>query len=130
MTITLTAALELFLTALLTVLAKFLISFINSKIQEAKAKTDSQILQKYLDMINGTITDCVIATNQTYVEALKNKDMFDAVAQREAFNKTLESVKTLLTEEAIAYLQTLTDDTDLYLETLIEAEVNKNKGSK
>lgn len=130
MTITLTAALELFLTALFTVLAKFLISFINSKIQEAKAKTDSQILQKYLDMINSTITDCVIATNQTYVEALKNKDMFDAVAQREAFNKTLEAVKTLLTEEAIAYLQTLTDDTDLYLTTLIEAEVNKNKGSK
>ena len=130
MTITLTAALELFLTALLTVLAKFLISYFNSKINEAKAKTDSEILNKYLDMINSTITDCVIATNQTYVEALKNKDMFDAVAQREAFNKTLEAVKTLLTEEAITYLQTLTDDTDLYLETLIEAEVNKNKGSK
>ena len=130
MTITLTSALELFLTALLTVLAKFLISYFNSKINEAKAKTDSEILNKYLDMINNTITDCVIATNQTYVEALKNKDMFDAVAQREAFNKTLESVKTLLTEEAITYLQTLTDDTDLYLETLIEAEVNKNKGSK
>lgn len=130
MTMTLTAALELFLTALLTVLAKFLISFINSKIAEAKAKTNDQILAKYLDMVNKTISDCVIATNQTYVESLKNKDMFDAAAQREAFNKTFEAVKALLTEEAIAYLSTLTDDTDLYLSTLIEAEVNKNKGGK
>lgn len=130
MTMTLTAALELFLTALLTVLAKFLISFINSKIAEAKAKTNDQILAKYLDMVNKTISDCVIATNQTYVESLKNKDMFDAAAQREAFNKTFEAVKALLTEEAITYLSTLTDDTDLYLSTLIEAEVNKNKGGK
>jgi hypothetical protein len=77
---TLTMALELFLTVLLTVLTKFLISFFNSKITEVKQKTQNELLHKYLDMINKTIEDCVIATNQTYVEALKNKDMFDAAA--------------------------------------------------
>lgn len=130
MTITLTAALELFLTALLTVLAKFIISFVNSKIQEAKQKTENEISHKYLDMINKTIADCVIATNQTYVEALKDKNMFDAEAQKEAFTKTFNSVKSLLGQEAISYLTELTGDVDLYLSTLIEAEVNKNKGSK
>lgn len=130
MTITLTAALELFLTALLTVLAKFIISFVNSKIQEAKQKTENEISHKYLDMINKTITDCVIATNQTYVETLKDKNMFDAEAQKEAFAKTFVSVKSLLSQEAINYLTELTGDVDLYLSTLIEAEVNKNKGSK
>lgn len=130
MTITLTAALELFLTALLTVLAKFIISFVNSKIQEAKQKTENEISHKYLDMINKTIADCVIATNQTYVEALKDKNMFDAEAQKEAFAKTFTSVKSLLGQEAINYLTELTGDVDLYLSTLIEAEVNKNKGSK
>ena len=127
---TLTAALELFLTVLLTVLTKFLISFFSSKIAEVKQKTQNELFHKYLDMINKTIEDCVIATNQTYVEALKNKDMFDAAAQKEAFNKTFEAVKSLLSEEAINYITELTGDADLYLSTLIEAEVNKNKGSK
>lgn len=130
MTVTLTAALELFLTALLTVLAKFIISFVNAKISEIKLKTQNDLLNKYLDMVNKTVEDCVIATNQTYVEALKNQNMFDAAAQKEAFNKTFEAVKSLLSEEAIAYLTEMAGDADLYLSTLIEAEVNKNKGSK
>ena len=130
MTVTLTAALELFLTALLTVLAKFIISFVNAKISEIKLKTQNDLLNKYLDMVNKTVEDCVIATNQTYVEALKNQNMFDAEAQKEAFNKTFEAVKALLSEEAIAYLTEMAGDADLYLSTLIEAEVNKNKGSK
>jgi len=130
MTVTLTAALELFLTALLTVLAKFIISFVNAKISEIKLKTQNDLLNKYLDMVNKTVEDCVIATNQTYVEALKDQNMFDAEAQKEAFNKTFEAVKALLSEEAIAYLTEMAGDADLYLSTLIEAEVNKNKGGK
>lgn len=129
MTMTLAAALELFLTALLTVLAKFIISFVNAKIKEVKQKTQNELLYKYLDMINQTVKDCVIATNQTYVETLKNKNMFDAEAQKEAFKKTFDAVKSLLNEEAITYLTEMAGDADLYLTTLIEAEVNKNKGS-
>lgn len=130
MTITLTAALEMFLTALLVVLSKFIISWFNAKIAEVKQKTQNELLNKYLDMVNTTVENCVIATNQTYVEALKNQNMFDAEAQKEAFKKTFEAVKSLLSEEAIAYLTELSGDADLYLSTLIEAEVNKNKGSK
>lgn len=129
MTMTLAAALELFLTALLTVLAKFIISFVSAKIKEVKQKTQDELLYKYLDMINQTVRDCVIATNQTYVETLKNKNMFDAEAQKEAFKKTFDAVKSLLNEEAITYLTEMAGDADLYLTTLIEAEVNKNKGS-
>lgn len=81
-------------------------------------------------MVEDTITKCVIATNQTYVEALKNKDLFDAEAQKTAFNMTFEAVKTLLSNEAIAYLTSMSGDVDKYLTTLIEAEANKNKGSK
>ena len=130
MTITLTAALEMFLTALLVVLSKFIISWFSAKIAEVKQKTQNELLNKYLDMVNATVENCVIATNQTYVEALKNQNMFDAEAQKEAFKKTFDAVKALLSEEAIAYLTELSGDADLYLSTLIEAEVNKNKGSK
>jgi len=36
-------------------------------------------------MLDDTITKCVIATNQTYVDSLKDKNAFDKAAQEEAF---------------------------------------------
>jgi hypothetical protein len=36
-------------------------------------------------MLNRTITECVIATNQTYVETLKQQGKFDEEAQKIAF---------------------------------------------
>ena len=42
-------------------------------------------LNKYLKMLSETITKCVIATNQTYVETLKKQGKFDEEAQKIAF---------------------------------------------
>ena len=39
-------------------------------------------------MLNETITKCVIATTQTYVETLKKEGKFDKTAQETAFSKT------------------------------------------
>ena len=39
-------------------------------------------MDKYLSMLTETITSCVIATNQTYVEALKKEGKFDLEAQK------------------------------------------------
>jgi hypothetical protein len=36
-------------------------------------------------MATDTITNCVIATNQTYVNSLKEQGKFDEAAQKEAF---------------------------------------------
>ena len=52
----------------LTAVSLFLVRFIQSKTNELKAKTNDETLQKYMDMLNKTITDCVLATNQTYVK--------------------------------------------------------------
>ena len=37
-------------------------------------------------MLSQTITDCVLATNQTYVDTLKAQGSFDAEAQKIAFD--------------------------------------------
>ena len=63
---------------LLGVLTAFLIQFINTKKEELKTKTDNELAHKYLDMLSETIETCVIATNQTYVDALKYKNAFDS----------------------------------------------------
>ena len=127
MSIGLQNALEIFLIALLSVLTKFLIDWINVKRDEAKLHTDNDLAKKYLDLVAATVTNCVAATNQTYVDSLKDKNLFTKEAQQEAFKKTLDQVLTLLNDEAINYLNEFTGDINVYLTTIIEAEVARQK---
>ena len=88
---------------------------------------NDEVAQKYTEMITETIVNCVIATNQTYVEALKKEDKFDEQAQKVAFEKTLNAVLAVLSDDAKDYLREITGDINTYLTQRIEAEVNKNK---
>jgi hypothetical protein len=74
-------------------------------------------------MITTTVINCVIATNQTYVDSLKASGSFDAEAQKIAFNKTLQAVTDILSEEAKKYIVETFGDLTLYLTQLIEAQV-------
>ena len=56
----------------------------------------NETAQKYTTMIFDTIAKCVIATNQTYVNSLKEQNAFDAEAQKTAFNKTMNAVLEIL----------------------------------
>ncbi len=112
---------------LLGILCNFLIEFIKIKKAEVAAQTDSELAKKYMDLLVDTIETCVIATNQTYVDALKDKNAFDAEAQKEAFKKTYEAVSAILTEEAKKYLEQIVGDLELYIKQQIEAAVNANK---
>ena len=112
---------------LLGILTKYLVSFIIMKSKELQDKTDNEKAQKYMQMATETITSCVIATNQTYVESLKAQGKFDKEAQEIAFNKTLEAVLTLLNDEVKDYLTEAFGDLNAYLNTQIEAAVNGTK---
>ena len=123
----LTQIFELILFPLLIVGATYLIYFLSVKTEEIKDKTDNDTFDKYLDMLNNTITQCVIATTQTYVEALKKEGKFDAEAQKIAFQKTYDNVMSILTAESKYYLQTALGDLEAYVNNKIEAEVALNK---
>ena len=112
---------------LLGVLTKFLVDFLSAKRDELNSKTDNEIAQKYTNMVYQTVVDCVIATNQTYVDSLKQAGTFDAAAQKEAFNRTMNSVLAILSEDAKEYITETTGDVSIYLTQLVEAEVNKLK---
>lgn len=112
---------------LLGILTKFLVDFLSAKRDELNSKTDNEIAQKYTNMIYQTVVDCVIATNQTYVESLKKSGSFDEAAQKEAFNRTMSAVMAILSDDAKEYITEATGDLNTYLTQLIEAEVNKRK---
>lgn len=119
--------LEVCVIPLLGVLTAFLIKFINMKSAEIQNKVDNETADKYIAMLADTITACVIATNQTYVEALKKENAFTAEAQKEAFNLTFNAVMAILTDDARDYLTEIYGDLTAYITTKIEAEVNISK---
>lgn len=118
---------ELVVFPLLGIGTTYLIVLINTKIKELKKQSDNDLEKKYLDMLNNTITDCVLATNQTYVNELKKQGKFDLDAQKIAFQKTYENVMALLTDEAKKYLSEAFGDLQTYVNNKIEAEVLLNK---
>ena len=118
---------EVCIIPLLGVLTAFFVKWVNAKTAEMTNKTNNEMQVKYLNMLNSTISDCVIATTQTYVSSLKKQGAFDAEAQKVAFTMTYESVVKLLTDEAATYLTTAVGDLQLYITQKIEAEVNLNK---
>lgn len=115
---------------LLSALLAYLIVYINKKKQALLETSKSETEKKYIEKISKTITDCVIATNQTFVETLKKENAFTKEAQEEAFQKTITNVMSILNEDCIEYLESITSDITVYLRNQIEAEVNKNKIEK
>lgn len=112
---------------LLGLLTAYLIAFFRKKIAETQEKTHNETINKYLNLLETTVINCVLATKQTYVDTLKGQNAFDAEAQKAAFHKTFEAVMASLTDEAKIYLSEVTNDLTTYITEQIEATVAKTK---
>ena len=118
---------EVCIVPLLGILTAYLIKLINIKSTEIQHQVQNDNADKYIAMVADTISACVIATNQTYVEALKKQNAFNAEAQKEAFNLTYNAVMAILTEDAKKYLAEIYGDVSAYITAKIESEVNISK---
>lgn len=118
---------QVVLIPLLGILTKYLVALISQKIKEMTDAKDDATYTKYMNMLRDTITDCVIATNQTYVDSLKKEGKFDAEAQKKAFEKTYAAVMAILTDDAKNYLTEIVGDLDGYVSNLIESNVKTSK---
>lgn len=118
---------EVCLVPLLGLATTTLVFFVKQKMAESKAKTNSEIADKYLYMLETTIIDCIKATNQTYVKALKDKNAFDGEAQKEALKLTKNAVIAILSEDAKQYLTHFVGDLDAMIQEKIEANIEEVK---
>ena len=118
---------ELIIYPVMSIGGIYLTYLISVKIKELKQKTNDDTTKKYLDMLNETIASAVLATTQTYVEALKKQGKFDLEAQKEAFRQTYDAVMKVLTDEAIKYITTSVGDLETYVTNQIEAQVKLTK---
>lgn len=121
---------QVVLIPLLGLAVSYFIKWVNAKASALAAEAQNDTQAKYINMLAETIAACVVATNQTYVDSLKEQGKFDAEAQKKAFSMTFEAVKATLTAEAEKYLQEVLGDLDIYIKNYIEAEVAYNKMPK
>ena len=105
----------------------YLIGLIKTKKKAILEEVDSELVVKYVNFLEETIIDCVIATNQTYVNTLKEQNAFDAEAQKVAFQKTFDAVMAILTEDAKKYLSFAISDLNVYVTNRIESTVTQVK---
>ena len=122
-----TIILEVAIIPLLIALTGYLVAFIKSKTKEVTDRVENDKADKYIYMLSNTITKCVTATNQTYVDNLKKENAFTKEAQLKALEMTADAVLAILSDEAKSYLPTIVGDLNTYILTQIESEVNRLK---
>ncbi len=112
---------------LLGVLTVYIINCINKYSKKLQSQTNNELITKYIGTLNDIIITCVIATNQTYVNSLKEQNKFDLQAQQTAFEMTYKAVKDILSDEIINILSMVYEDLDLYIKQQIESVVSMNR---
>ena len=88
-------------------------------------------LKRILSSLNETVRNAVSEVYQTYVEALKDANMFTDAAQKKALEKALVIIKNNLPADVMAWVKENYTDIDSYFKSLVEAAIGllKNSGS-
>ena len=113
--------------AAVPVITGFICTWLASLYENNKTKIKNEKAQVVIGQVTDMIIAAVETTTSTYVKELKAENLFDANAQKEAFNKTFEAVKKQLTEESSKIIEEAYGDVETYLINKIEQLVEELK---
>lgn len=110
---------------IISALGVFITYLINKYIKDQKTKD-------IINSLHQIVRDSVLYVYQTYVEELKNKDIFDKDAQKQALERCLQLIKVNMSQEIKTWLEANVGDITAYLKSLIESQIGllKNSGGK
>lgn len=114
-------------TAAVPVLTAYIVVCIRKVGDNAAANMENAKAKRYITETAEAIAAAVAATNQTYVDALKNAGKFDAEAQKEAAQKALAACLESISPAAQKFIEAAYGDIREYLATQIEADVRRQK---
>lgn len=123
----LSTLLQAVLVAAVPVIATFASKGLSALSRYFIVKMENETAKKYLTAAEEAAKKAVTYTSQTYVDALKKSDSFSKENQEEALTMAVEKAKSLLTAEAIVFLEKAYGDVTEFLKTNIEAEVREQK---
>jgi hypothetical protein len=113
--------------AMLIALGGAAIAFLKAKITEANTSSNNSTANRIRWEVAEAVEDAVTAVNQTFVEELKNKNLFDKEKQEEAFERALEGTIDALSRETVDFINNTYGDINIWLIDKIEAAVSRNK---
>lgn len=105
---------------LITAGGAYLVALLRKATEALKKKADNASARKYIDMAYEAVNKAVMATAQTFVDALKADGTFTKDKQVEAFNRAKNTAMEILGNEAINALEEIYGDFDTWINTLIE----------
>ncbi len=118
------------LTVILPVVATYVVNLIKTKIREsniiAEATKNEDISNLIKDALSD-VMDAVLYTNQTFVDALKEKGEFSEEAWEEAKTKTYNAALLTISEESKKAITEIYGSFDKWLRLKIESSVNMAK---
>lgn len=115
------------ITAVVPVITGFVCRWLLSLYENNKAKIKNEEIKFVLEKVADMLAAVVETTTSTYVKQLKKEGLFDADAQKEAFRRSFEAAKKLLTEESAKIIAETYGDVDTYLTNKIEQLVEELK---
>lgn len=104
-----------------------LVNALNKWVTKQSVQLENDVIEGYLIDITSVISQAVMSTSQTFVDSLKNQGAFDKEAQKEAFQKSKDTVMILLAQDAKDFIIQMYGDLDLWLDTKIEQKVKELK---
>ncbi|MEG1562171.1 MAG: hypothetical protein RR365_00760 [Bacteroides sp.] len=123
----LTVIFKVVIIPVLPVAAAYLIAYLRTKKEELTNSMNNQVVASVLSEAGDAVLQAVEYVSQTYVDNLKTQGKFDVEAQKQAFEKAKEAALTILTEESLELLTSITGDVETWLTTKIEQTVREKK---
>lgn len=108
------------ITGIITLVGGFITRFINTKIKDEK-------LQKLLLGAVSIVGDGVKFTYQTFVEEIKGTNLWDEEAKKKAMQKTVDYVKTTMSQKAKDYVVANYGDLEAWIRNQAEIQINNAK---
>ena len=118
---------KLIILPIIPLLVVYLKTLIQAKTEELKAKTDNEIIDKYLDIANEILFRCVTETTQVYVNECKKTGSFTKEAQLKALEMTKTRFEEIASEEVKNVIKETTNDYEAWINASIETLVNQGK---
>jgi hypothetical protein len=115
------------ITAAVPVLTTFACKYLQSLYEQNKSKMKNEKVQAVIGNVTDMIVAAVETTTSTYVKQLKAENLFDADAQKEAFQKTYNTVMQQITDESGGIIEEVYGDVDVYITNKIEQLVEELK---
>jgi len=123
----LTVIFKVVIIPVLPVAVAYLIAYLRTKKEELTNSMNNQVVASVLSEAGDAVLQAVEYVSQTYVDNLKAQGKFDVEAQKQAFEKAKEAALTILTQESLELLTSITGDVETWLTTKIEQTVREKK---